>query len=78
MIILIKCQYVCEQYRNLSEEEKTKMVNMFMKDMENLPKDEKQRLVEYGKIYSRMQNANEDYLILLLMITYSCIKWKKY
>ena len=50
----------CEQYRNLSEEEKTKMVNMFMKDMENLPKDEKQRLLEYGKIYSRMQNANED------------------
>ena len=30
------------------------------KDMENLPKKEKQRLVEYGKIYSRMQNANED------------------
>ena len=36
------------------------MVNMFIKDMENLPKKEKQRLVEYGKIYSRMQNANED------------------
>ena len=45
-----KRQYACQRYRNLSEEEKTKSVNMIVNDIEIFLRI-KIRLTEYRKNY---------------------------
>ena len=58
-------QYSCERYRNLSEKKKNKMRQYGREQY--LPEVKKQSLIEGWK----------DSLILLLMITDHCIKFKK-
>ena len=50
-----KCQYAFEQYKNLSEEEKNKKQMYLCQQYEFFSEEGKQRLAEYGKNYSRMQ-----------------------
>ena len=64
----------CEQYQNLSKEERNKKHQYGREQYRNLSEDKKQRLVEYRKKYCKMKSKN--WLILLLMITDRCIKYK--
>ena len=52
-------QYSREQYRNLSEEEKSKKHKYGLERYISLPKDEKQRLVEYRKNYSKIKKHKD-------------------